>query len=50
MKKTRFLCWNDAGTAPNLNLIENLWNIVKDKVSYEQLSSDENLRQAIKEV
>ena len=38
------------GNSPDLNPIENLGTIKKDKVAYKQLSSAENLRQAIKEV
>ena len=34
----------------DLNPIENLWTIMKDKVAYMQPSSAENMRQATKEV
>ena len=32
------------GDSPDLNLVENLWTIVKDKVAYKQPPSAENLR------
>ena len=35
--------------SPDLNPIENLWTIMKDKMAYKQLWSTENLRQAVKE-
>ena len=34
----------------DLNPIEKLWTVMKDKVTHKQLSSAENLRQAKKEV
>ena len=36
--------------SPDLNPIENLWTIIKDKVAIKQSSSVENQRQSIKEV
>ena len=38
------------GNSPDLNQIENLWTIIRDKVTYKQSSNAENLRQAMKEV
>ena len=36
--------------SPDLNPIENLWTVIKDKVAIKQSSSVENQRQSIKEV
>ena len=35
------------GNSPDLNLIENLWTIMKDNVAYKQPSSAENPRQVV---
>ena len=47
-KKIRILDW--PGNSPDLNPIENLWSILKDKVSEKQPTSAKMLEQAIKEV
>ena len=47
-KKIRILDW--PGNSPDLNPIENLWSILKDKVSKKQPTSAKMLEQAIKEV
>ncbi|KAI0217548.1 hypothetical protein LSAT2_030687, partial [Lamellibrachia satsuma] len=38
------------GNRPDLNPIENLWTIMKDKVADKQSSSAQNLKQAIKDI
>ena len=38
------------GNSPDINPIENLWTIMKDKVADKQPSSAQNLKQAIKDV
>ena len=50
MKKNKISLLEWPGNSPDLNPIENLWTIIKDKVAYEQLWSAENPMQAINEV
>ena len=47
-KKVKVLNWH--GNSPDLNPIENLWTVMKDKVAEKQPSSLPDLCQAIKEV
>ena len=47
-KKVKILDW--PGNSPDLNPIENLWTVMKDKVVKKQPSSLPDLCRAIKEV
>ena len=47
-KKIQIFDW--PGNSPDLNPIENLWTILKDKVSETQPTNTKMLGQAIKEV
>ena len=38
------------GKSPDLSPVENMWTIMKNKMTYEQPSRAENLEQEIKEV
>ena len=50
LKTKQDLCAGMDRELPRLDPIENRWTIMKDKVTYQQSSSAENLRQAMKEV
>ena len=48
LKKIQILDW--SGNSPDLNAIESLWTILKDKVFERQPTNAKMLEQAIKEV
>ena len=50
LKKNKISLLEWPGNSPDLNPIENLWTIMKDKVADKQPSSAQNLKQAIKDV
>ena len=47
-KKIQILDW--PGNSQDLNLIENLWTVLKDKVSEKQPNNTKELEEAIKAV
>ena len=47
-KKIQILDW--PGSIPDLNPIENLWTVLKDKISERQPTNAKMLEQALKEV
>ena len=50
LKKKKVKVLDSPGNSPDLNPIENLWTVMKDKVAEKQLSSLPNLCRAMKEV
>ena len=50
LKKNNIYVLEWPGNSPDLNPIDNLLTVIKDKVAYKQPSSADNLIQAIKEV
>ena len=50
LKKNKIFVLEWPRSSSDLNPIENLWTVMKDKMAYKQTPSAENLRQASKEV
>ena len=50
LKKHKISLLEWPGNSPDLNQIDNMWTILKDKVAYKQPSIAKKLRQVIKEV
>ena len=50
LKKNKISVLEWPGNSLNLNPIENLWTIMKDKVAFKHQSTAKNMRQAVQEV
>ena len=50
LKEKKIKVFNWPGNSPDLNHIENLWEVLKNKVADKQPSSAKDLKDAIKEV